>query len=104
VVWLRAEGSDVTEVAMFHSLSGFKAQYHSLTLLVGSEFNEWRVLLYAPGVTIQGARQFSEAKAKEHALAVARSYVQDETHQDLPALPDVEWVPLAHDDWLIWRG
>lgn len=89
---------------MFHPLLGFKAQYHSLTMLVGSEFNEWRVLLYAPGVTIQGARQFSEAKAKEHALTVARSYIHDEIRQDLPVLSDVGWSPLAHDDWLIWKA
>ena len=39
---------------MFRSMSGFKAQYHYLTLLVISEFNEWRVLLYSPSTTIHG--------------------------------------------------
>ena len=33
---------------MFRSMSGFKAHYHYLTLLVISEFNEWRVLVYGP--------------------------------------------------------
>ena len=45
-------------------MSGFKAQYHYLTLLVISKFNEWRVLLYGPSMTIHGTRQFSEGKAK----------------------------------------
>lgn len=53
------------EAIMFRSMSGFKAQYHYLTLLAISEFNEWRVLLYGPSTTIHGTRQFSEAKAKE---------------------------------------
>src|SRR5438067_2046347 len=34
---------------MLRSMCGFKAQYDDLTLLVISEFNEWKVLLYAPG-------------------------------------------------------
>ena len=49
---------------MFRSMSGFKAQYHYLTLLVISEFNDWRVLLYGPSMTIHGSRQFSEAKPR----------------------------------------
>jgi hypothetical protein len=33
--------------------------------------NEWRVLVYGPAATIHGIYQFSETKAKEHAMAVA---------------------------------
>jgi len=87
---------------MFRSMSGSKAQYHYLTLLVVSEFNEWRVLLHAPGTFIQGTRQFSEAKAKEHALSVAHSYIHDQRHEDLPAPADMTWVPAAPEDWLVW--
>jgi hypothetical protein len=88
---------------MFGSMSGFKAQYHYLTLLVISEFNEWLVLLYSPGTTIHGTHQFSEAKAKEHAMAVARSYIHDQKHEELPVLPELTWLPTSPDDWLVWR-
>ncbi len=88
---------------MYRSLTGFKAQYHYLTLVVVSELNEWKVLEYGPGVTIHGTRQFSEAKAKEHALAVAQNYVHQERGEPLPVLAGVEWAPAAHDDWLVWR-
>jgi hypothetical protein len=87
---------------MFRSLSGYKAQYHDLTLLVAQEFNEWRVLLYRPGMTIHGTRQFSEAKAREHALALAQSYVHERKHEDQPVLPEVEWQAAAPEDWLVW--
>ena len=89
---------------MFRSISGFKAQYHHLTLLAVSEFDEWKVLIYGSGVTIHGARQFSEAKAKEHALAVARNYIHEEKHEDLPVLDAVEWSPATREDWLVWRA
>ncbi|HTS66974.1 MAG TPA: hypothetical protein VMH28_33345 [Candidatus Acidoferrales bacterium] len=88
---------------MFRSMSGFKAHYHYLTLLVVQEFNEWRVLVYGLDTTIQGTHQFSESKAKEHALAVAQSYIRDQRHEDLPALDDVSWEPTVPDDWLVWR-
>ena len=87
---------------MFRSMSGFKAHYHYLTLLVISEFNEWRVLVYGPTTTIHGAYQFSEAKAREHAMAVARSYIQDRKQEDLPPMTEMTWVPAAPDDWLVW--
>ncbi|HTP33383.1 MAG TPA: hypothetical protein VMJ75_14495 [Candidatus Acidoferrales bacterium] len=88
---------------MFRTMSGFKGQYHYLTLLVVQEFNEWRVLLYGPNTTIQGTHQFSETKAKEHALAVAQSYIRDQKHESLPDLADVTWEPTTPDDWLVWR-
>jgi len=87
---------------MFRSMTGCKAQYHYLTLLVISEFNEWRVLLRGPETTICGTRQFSEAKAKDHAVAVARGYIHDYRHEQLPALAEVAWGATADDDWLIW--
>jgi hypothetical protein len=89
---------------MFRSLSGFRALYHYLTLVVVSEFDEWRVLLYGQGVTIHGSRQFGEKKAKEHALAMARNYIHEEKKEDLPVLAEVEWIPTVQEDWLIWRG
>lgn len=87
---------------MFRSMSGYKAQYQDLTLLVISEFNEWRVMLHAPAATIQGTRQFSEAKAKEHALAVAQSYIRERRHEEISTTAEVAWSPTASDDWLVW--
>ena len=88
---------------MFVSRTGVKAQYHYLTLLAISEFNEWRVLLRGAEVTIHGARQFSEAKAKDHALTLARNYLDEHKREDLPAPATIEWVPTSHDDWLVWH-
>jgi hypothetical protein len=65
-------------------MSGFKAQYRYLALLVISEFNEWRVLLCGPAGTIHRVHQLSEEKAKEHAMAVVRF-----TTESKNALPDV---------------
>jgi len=86
---------------MFRSMSGSKAQYQYLTLLVISEFNEWKVLLYGPSTTIHGVHQFSEAKAKEHAIAVARAYIHDRKQEELPDAAELTWVPAASDDWLV---
>jgi hypothetical protein len=87
---------------MFRTASGFKAQYHHLTLLVASDFDEWKVVIEAPGVTIHGGRQLGEAKAKQHAVSMAESYIQ-EKRQDLPLLEQVAWEPLASGEWLNWR-
>ena len=89
---------------MFRSMSGFKAQYDDLTLLVISEFNEWKVLIHGPGTTILGVHQFSEDKAKEHAAAVARAYIRDRKHAEPPEVGGLAWNPLAGDDWLVWSG
>ncbi|HWR54107.1 MAG TPA: hypothetical protein VN428_23555 [Bryobacteraceae bacterium] len=89
---------------MFRSFGGVKAQYHHLTLLVISEFNEYKVLVYGPGVTIHGARQFAEPKAREHALTIARDYVRELKREDLPETLDVDWQPTATEDWLAWRN
>jgi hypothetical protein len=89
---------------MFRRLSGYKTQYHHLTLYVASDFDEWRVLVTAPGCTIHGSRQFNETKAKEHACAIAKSFVREEQHEDLPDIPQPEWTTLAPDEWMNWRS
>ena len=89
---------------MFRSLSGFKARYQDLILLVVSEFDEWKVLVYSPAATIHGQRQFKEAKAKEHALTVAQTYLKQIKNQEPPPVDGVEWKPTDPDDWLIWRA
>jgi len=89
---------------MFRTMTGFKAQYHYLTILAAAEFDAWKVMLYAPGVSIHGARQFGEAKAKEHALSLAQKFVHDQKKDDLPLLPEVTWTPFDHDSWLLWHS
>jgi hypothetical protein len=88
---------------MFRSSTGFKAQYHYLTLLVASDFDEWRIVLTGPGLTIHGHRQFGEAKAKQHAVDIAEIYFRQEKHEDLPPMPQVDWAPLGAGEWLNWR-
>lgn len=88
---------------MFRSMSGSKARYHYLTLFVISEFNEWRVLLQGPETVIQGTRQFSEESARRHAVDIARSYIREQRHEDLPDAPALEWGPCSGDNWLVWR-
>jgi len=87
---------------MFLTRTGYKAQYQQLTLLVVSEFNEWKVMVYGPDATIHGARQFSELKAKEHAEAVAREYVHDRQPEDTPNPGALAWTPTVPDNWLVW--
>jgi hypothetical protein len=88
---------------MFRTMSGYKSQVSDLTVLVISEFDEWRVLLHGPGTVVHGSRQISEQKAKEHAIAVAREYAHDRRHEDLPAATDWKWIPTTEEDWLVWR-
>lgn len=87
---------------MFRSLAGFKARCDDLTLVVVSDFDEYRVLLQAPGTIVQGRRQFSEAKAKEHACALAASYLKEKCG-DKPLPPAVEWSPFGAGEWLTWN-
>jgi hypothetical protein len=89
---------------MFTSFSGYKSSYQDLTLVVVSEFNEWKVLAYAPGVTIHGTRQFTEAKAKEHAKSIAEIYVREHRHEEVPPGAELQWQPTGNQDWLVWRG
>ena len=88
---------------MFRTMSGYKAQFNDLTVLVISEFNEWRVLVHGPATLVHGSRQFTEEKAKEHAIAIAQEYSHDRRHEDLPAATEWKWTPTAEDDWLVWR-
>ena len=88
---------------MFRSFSGAKSQLANLTLLVVSEFDQWSVLVYGPGVTIHGNRQFAEIKAKEHALTLARQYLRERKHTEEEP-PSTDWVPTSEEDWLAWRG
>ena len=87
---------------MFRTMTGFKGHYHYLTLRVVSEFNEWRVLLEGPNGVIHGSRQFSESKAKEHAVDVARHYIHDYKHESLAVLPGTEWEATGTEDWMVW--
>ena len=91
------------EASVYRSLSGVKAQYQSLTLVAVSEFDEWKVLVYGPGVTIHGSRQFGEIKAKAHAIDMAQHYIREVLHEEPPDPSVVEWSPTGQDDWLIWR-
>jgi hypothetical protein len=86
---------------MLRSLSGSKARYHYLSLVVVSEFDEWRVVVHAPEVIVQGQRQYKEAKAKEHALALAKQFIHEVRQENLPELAEVEWAPTGPQDWLV---
>jgi hypothetical protein len=86
---------------MFRPLSGFRAQCDELVLLVAADFDEYRILLQVPGSIVQGRRQFNEAKAKEHACAMAASYLKEKCG-DKP-FPGLEWQPLGAADWLSWN-
>ena len=86
---------------MLRSLSGFRARYHYLNLVVVSEFDEWRVVVHAPDVILQGQRQYKELKAKEHALALAKQFIHEVRQEDLPELADVEWSPTGPQDWFV---
>ena len=78
------------------------AEYHDMTLLVVSEFNEWKVLLYGAHTIVNGTRQFTEVKAKEHAMALTRSYFLDRKHEQLPDGAELAWLPVTSDDWLVY--
>ncbi len=88
---------------MFRSLSGFKTKYHYLDLVVAADFDEWKVIVRGPGVCIYGGRQFTEAKAKEHARSCAADYVHREKKEELPVLEQLEWETLSSGEWLSWR-
>ena len=87
---------------MFRPLRGFKAQYQSFSLVVSADFDEWRVLAIGPGITVQGQRQFSEARAKEHAKLAASTYIQEQLHETPPG-GEPEWVPLVQGEWVDFR-
>ncbi len=87
---------------MFRNMPGFRTNYGELTLLVVSEFNEWRVVLHGPAGIIQGARQFSETKAKEHAVEIAKHFLADHGRGPAPETAAVQWGPTAPEDYQIW--
>jgi hypothetical protein len=89
---------------MFRSFSGFKSYYQDFTLVIVSEFNEWKVLVYRRGVTIHGARQFAEEPAKKHALSITKEYIRGQNPEDCPHVQVPEWEPTSHDDWLVSTG
>ena len=88
---------------MFRKAEAYEAHYHGLTLLVAADFDEWRVFLQGPSVWIHGGRQFNGAKAKEHALRVADSYLHEESGAPPLAAETVEWTLLTEHPWLNWR-
>ena len=87
---------------MFRPLKGFKAQYHDLTLMVAADFDEYRVMIQAPGTVVQGRRQFTEAKAKEHARDMAANYMKEKEPDVVPP-EGIEWIPFGATDWLAWN-
>lgn len=88
---------------MFRAAAGFKAQYHDLTVLVASDFDEWRILLRGPNIIVQGGRQFTEEKAKEAAHVMAESYVKEHDGEGVTPLGDFDWRPLEPGEWQNWR-
>ena len=88
---------------MLRSLAGFKAQYDDLTMLVVSEFDEWRVVVHSPAVVLQGQRQYGEAKAKEHAVALVKRYFEEARQVNADELPPPVWQPTGPQDWLVWK-
>ncbi len=88
---------------MFRPLSGFKAQVLGITLIVVSEFDEWRVVAFTPDTVMQGQRQFSAAKAKEHAWMLAKTYLAEIKHEAVGEVPEIDWQPTGPQEWLLWK-
>lgn len=89
---------------MFRPLAGFKAQYHDLTMLVVSEFDEWRVVIHSPGVVLQGQRQFNAVKAKDHALKLAQAYLTEVRQEAAGDGQEPDWQPTGPKEWLVWQA
>jgi hypothetical protein len=89
---------------MFRPLAGFKAQYQDLTLMVVSEFDEWRVIVYSPALILQGTRQYTSAKAKDHAALLAKSYVAEIKQEAAGDGQEIDWQPTGPMDWLVWKA
>jgi hypothetical protein len=88
---------------MFRPLSGFKARYRDLTLIAVSEFDEWRVVALSPQVVIQGQRQYTAPKAKDHALMLAKNYLTEVRHEAPGDELEPDWQPTSPEDWLVWK-
>ena len=88
---------------MFRALTGFKAQCEDLSLVVVSEFDEWRVIVHGPGIVLQGSRQYAQAKAKDHAVMLVRTYRHEIKGKDPQDMPEIDWQPTSEQDWLVWK-
>ena len=89
---------------MFRPLAGFKAQYQDLTLMVVSEFDEWRVIVYSPALILQGTRQYTPSKAKDHAALLAKTYFSEVKQETVGDGQELDWQPTGPMDWLIWKS
>ena len=87
---------------MFQKASGYKTQRGPLTLMVESDFAEWRIWLQGPNTVIRGTREFSEEKAKEQALRIAEEYLTEVGEEVSAAPPD--WKALEPGEWLNWHA
>ncbi len=85
---------------MLRQVSGFKAECGPLTLFIASDFDEWRVLARTSDTLIRGGRAFSEAKAKEQALGIAKDYLAEFGGQ---APEDLQWAEMRPGEWLNWQ-
>jgi len=88
---------------MFRALSGFRARLGDMTMVVVSEFDEWRVVAYSPEVILQGQRQFKDTKAKEHAEMLVRKFYEEVRNQPLPDASEPEWQPVGPNHWMVWK-
>lgn len=88
---------------MFRDSAGFKAQYHGLTLVVAMDFHQWKILVRAPGVVIEGGYQPEKSAAERHACLIAENYVRQQKHQAFPSQMRLEWTPIEPGSWLTWR-
>jgi hypothetical protein len=88
---------------MFRPLSGFKARVGEFSLVVVSEFDEWRVVAHSPDVILQGQRQFKDTKAKEHACLLIKNYYEEIRKEAAPDLIQLDWQPTGPADWLVWK-
>ncbi len=85
-------------------LAGYKARCGDFTMMVVSEFDEWRVIVHAPGVLLQGQRQYRDNKAKEHAVMLVKNFLTDVQGEASAEVPEPEWVPTTTNDWLVWSS
>lgn len=87
---------------MFQHAEAYRAQFNDLTLLVAADFDEWRIIVRGPDIIVRGGRQFTGAKAKEHAIRVAEEYLRDVKGEAAEIPPDLEWQRID-GGWLNWR-
>ena len=88
---------------MFRKRQGFEAEYRGFSMVVTASFDEWRIMLKDADVVINGARQFSEQKAKEHAIYVADYYRREVQGEEDVDAQEIVWEELPKGKWLDWR-